>query len=111
LVKEPLIAYSQSDYPEYHEILDELFAGLRKPQIAEEHDGITSIIAAVESGRGFALVPQCVQFMAGPRVKLIPLNPAPNPIPVGAAWKKDTEAVKQFIVAAEQGANKDEGKK
>jgi DNA-binding transcriptional LysR family regulator len=103
LVDEPLIAYSQKDYPEYHEVLDELFHGLRQPRIAEEHDGITSIIAAVESGRGFALVPECAQFMAGSRVKLVPLNPAPKPVPVGAAWKDETEIVKQFIAAAEDG--------
>ena len=101
---EPLIVYSQKDYPEYHEILDELFAGGRKPHIAEEHDGITSVIAAVESGRGFALVPKCVESMAGPRVKLVPLDPAPSPVPVGAVWKDETEVIKEFIAAAEAGA-------
>jgi LysR family transcriptional regulator, benzoate and cis,cis-muconate-responsive activator of ben and cat genes len=104
LAGEPLIAYSREDYPEYHELMDELFDGGRKPQIAEEHDGVTSVIAAVESGRGFALLPQCVACMAGPRVKLIPLNPAPRPIPVGAAWKNDAGLVKEFIAAAEAGA-------
>ncbi len=108
LSSEPLIAYSRKDYPEYHELLDELFAGLHMPPIAEEHDGITSIIAAVESGRGFALVPQCVEFMAGSRVKLIPLNPAPALIPVGAAWKKDTAVVKAFIEAAAGGGKNKE---
>jgi DNA-binding transcriptional LysR family regulator len=110
LTDEPLIAYSRKDYPEYHDILDELFAGVRKPRVAEEHDGITSIIAAVESSRGFALVPKCVQFMAGPRVKLVPLDPAPSPVPVGIAWKKGTETVSQFIAAAQEGAN-NQGKK
>lgn len=110
LAGEPLIAYSRKDYPEYHDILDELFAGIRKPRVAEEHDGITSIIAAVESGRGFALVPKCVQFMAGSRVKLVPLDPQPPSIPVGAAWKKETETVRQFIAAAEEGGNS-QGKK
>jgi DNA-binding transcriptional LysR family regulator len=108
---EPLIAYSRKDYPEYHDILDELFAGVRQPRVAEEHDGITSIIAAVESGRGFALVPKCVQFMAGSRVKLIPLDPAPPAVPVGAAWKKETESVKQFIEASEKGEKRPDEKK
>jgi DNA-binding transcriptional LysR family regulator len=99
LVNEPLIAYSRRDYPEYHDMLDGLF-GKRKPRIAEEHDGVTSIIAAVESGRGIALVPQCVQSMAGPRVALVPLDPAPDTIPVGAAWKDAAELVKEFVAAA-----------
>jgi hypothetical protein len=42
--------------------------------------------------------------MAGPRVKLIPLNPSPEPIPVGAAWKDGTGLVKEFIAVAEEGA-------
>jgi len=99
LAKEPLIAYHRGDYPEYHEMLDELF-GKNKPMIAEEHDGVTSIIAAVESGRGIALVPQCVESLAGLRIKLIPLEPAPEPFPVGAAWKNGAAIVKEFVAAA-----------
>lgn len=108
LAGEPLIAYRRADYPEYHDLLDGIFAGKRKPHVAEEHDGIISVIAAVESGRGFALVPKCVECMAGPRVKLVGLDPAPTPVTVGAAWKEETatEMVKQFVAAAEEGAKK-----
>jgi DNA-binding transcriptional LysR family regulator len=101
LTNEPLIAYSRRDYPEYHELLDEIF-GRRTPRIAEEHDGVTSIIAAVESGRGIALVPQCVQSLAGKRVTLVPLDPEPDLIPVGAAWKDGAGVVKEFVAAAAQ---------
>ena len=100
LAREPLIAYSRHDYPEYHEMLEQLF-GKQKPRIIEEHDGVTSIIAAVESGRGIALVPQCVQSLAGPRVTVVPLEPAPEPIPVGAAWKDGAGVVKEFVAAAQ----------
>lgn len=106
LSREPLIAYSRDEYPEYHEMLEELFADTRMPRIAEEHDGVISIIAAVESGLGFALVPGCVESMAGPRVKLLPLDPAPEPLTVGATWKTDTEAIKEFIAAAAEGGKK-----
>ena len=100
---EPLIAYSRKDYPEYHAMLEKLFAAFgRKPIIAAEHDGVTSIVAAVESGHGFALVPSCVACMAGPRLKLLPLRPALPPIPVVAVWHKDseTELIKKFIAVA-----------
>src|SRR5271169_2246632 len=103
--REPLIAYSRKDYPEYHAMLEKLFASVgRKPKIIGEHDGVTSIVAAVESGCGFALVPSCVACMVGPRLKLIPLKPALPAIPVVAVWRKEleTELVKNFIAAARQ---------
>jgi DNA-binding transcriptional LysR family regulator len=101
--REPLIAYNRKDYPEYHAMLEKLFAPTgRKPKIAGEHDGVSSIVAAVESGHGFALVPNCIACMAGPRLKLIPLKPALPAIPVVAVWRKEpeTEPVRQFIAAA-----------
>ena len=100
---EPLIAYSRRDYPEYHAMLAKFFAPTgRKPRIAEEHDGVTSIVAAVESGDGCALVPRCVECMVGPRLKLVPLTSPVPEVPVGAAWKKDglTEAGREFVKVA-----------
>jgi DNA-binding transcriptional LysR family regulator len=74
----------------------------RKPQIVQEHDGVTSLIAAVESGRGVALVPSCIACMVGPRLKLIPLSPAGPPIVVGAIAKEGgvPVVVEKFIAAA-----------
>jgi len=100
VAREPLIAYSRRDYPEYHAMLEKLFAPAgRLPQVVGEHDGITSLIADVEVGRGFALVPSCVACMAGPRLKLLPLRPALPPIPVGAVWRPEVGAalVEQFL--------------
>jgi DNA-binding transcriptional LysR family regulator len=57
VARERLIAFTLSDYPEYHAWIAELFAPLNQPpQIVEEHDSATSLIAAVESGRGIAFV-------------------------------------------------------
>jgi LysR family transcriptional regulator, benzoate and cis,cis-muconate-responsive activator of ben and cat genes len=109
IAREPIIAYSREDYPEYHAMLGKIFATTgRSPRIAEEHDGITGIVLAVESGGGFALVPSCVECMVGPRLKLIPLSTPVPEVPVIAAWKKATlsEPVKQFIAtAAEKGGD------
>ncbi len=64
--REPLVGYSRKDYPEYHDMLEKLFASVGgKPRIVGEHDGVSSIVAAVESGRGLALVPSCVACMIG----------------------------------------------
>ena len=98
--REPLIAYSRKDYPEYHEMLGKLFSPVgRRPRIAGEHDGATSLIAAVESGRGLALVPECLACMVGARLKLLLLRPALPPIPVAAIWRREADGglVEKFI--------------
>jgi LysR family transcriptional regulator, benzoate and cis,cis-muconate-responsive activator of ben and cat genes len=109
IAREPIIAYSREDYPEYHEMLGKIFAGAgRTPRIAEEHDGISGIVLAVESGGGFALVPSCVECMVGPRLKLISLSTPMPEVPVIAAWKKAmlSEPVKQFIATATEVSSK-----
>lgn len=103
IVAEPLIAYSRADYPEYHASLAEIFAPVgRLPTIAEEHDSVTSLIAAVEAGRGIALVPSALTCMVGTRLKILPLTPAPAPIVVGAVCRKasDSAITQRFIAAA-----------
>jgi DNA-binding transcriptional LysR family regulator len=103
IAREPLIAFSRKDYPEHHEQVAQLFAPLGlKPRIVGEHDSISSLIAAVESGRGLAIVSSGVACMAGPRLKLLPLRPAPPPISVVALWRRETEteSLKAFVAAA-----------
>lgn len=103
VARQPLIAYSQADYPEYHAWLVRLLAkqGL-EPQIAEQHDASTSLIASVESGRGVALVQEGFERLAGPRLALRPLSPAPPPFVVGLASRQrdPRETVAHFIAAA-----------
>jgi DNA-binding transcriptional LysR family regulator len=109
VAREPLIAYSRKEYPEYHDSLAELFANVKiKPQIAGEHDGVTSLIAAVEAGGGVALVTESVVCLTGPRLKLIPLSPSPEPIVIGAAWPASglTPAAKRFLDFAREGVLK-----
>lgn len=98
LKAERLIAYTRKDYPEYHLWVQKLYGG-EGPVISEEHDSVTSLIAAVESGRGVALVSQSLACLAGPRLKLRPLRPAPAPMMVGAAYRagKLTESTRRFL--------------
>lgn len=83
------IGYSRAEYPDYHEHLAEIFGHANiKVRISEEHDSVSSLIAAVESGSGIALVTESIACVAGPRVKLQVLAPAPDPLVIGAAWPK-----------------------
>lgn len=100
---ERLIAYTLADYPEYHSWLSDLFAPLgHPPKIAEEHDSSTSLIASVEAGRGVALVQEGFDCLTGPRLKVRPLRPAPAPLVVGIAYRKEplSPATEKFIAAA-----------
>lgn len=100
--RENLVAYTRADYPEYHaQLAGQLGAKLN---IVEEHDSAMSLIAAVESGRGVALVPACLACLAGGRLKLVPLLPAPAPLIVGAVCRTVAPAaVEKFIAAAKSG--------
>jgi DNA-binding transcriptional LysR family regulator len=103
LLSERLLGYSKKEYPEYHERLRALFKPFGEgPALTEEHDSSTSLIAAVEAGRGVALVPESLGCLTGPRLKLRRLIPAPPPLPVGVARKKGTSSdlVNRFIAAA-----------
>jgi len=104
--REPLIAYRRADYPEYHEDLAAMFAKIKsRPRVTEEHDGVTSLVAAVEAGKGVALVPSCLSCMVGARLKLIPIQPSVREIIVGAVWKPGllTPSIERFISLTKAG--------
>ena len=103
IAKERLIAFTRTDYPEHHVWIADLLVPLnRSPQIVEEHDSITSLIAAVESGRGVAVIAQPINGLASSRLKIRPLQPAPPPLAIGIAYceKFRSTATDNFIDAA-----------
>lgn len=105
LARERLVAFALASYPEYHLWLNGLFAPVAPiPEIAEEHDSATSLIAAVEAGRGVALVSQSLNCLAGPRLKVRQLDPAPPPLVVGMTYRRPVEsrAAEALLAAARQ---------
>jgi DNA-binding transcriptional LysR family regulator len=84
--REPFVAYNREEYPDYHRRLIAVFAKVKtKLRIVEEHDGFTSLIPAIEAGRGVALVSESFIYSAGKRVKLLRLTPEPKPEIFGIA--------------------------
>lgn len=101
--REPFITYSRKEYPDYHELLAATFSSTRmRLRIAEEHDGVSSLISAVEVGNGVALVTDSVECIAGERLKLLPLTPAPKPLVIGLVWLKGelSAAAREFVECA-----------
>jgi len=100
--RQPFVAYSRAEYPDYHEMLDKIFASVKtKPQIVEEHDGVSSLISGLEACDGVAVVPESISCIAGVRLKLLALDPDPNPLSVGVLLPKDksTDAATNFLDA------------
>jgi DNA-binding transcriptional LysR family regulator len=102
LIQEPLIAFSRRGYPEYLSSIEKLFSGVKgRLQVAEEHDDISSVMTAVETGNGFAFVTGALAPTLGKRLKLVALVPALPPVIVGIAYSQSshTTAAKHFVEA------------
>jgi DNA-binding transcriptional LysR family regulator len=100
---EPIVVFSRADYPDYHEWIASLLGGTtRKIPISAECDGVTSLLAAIESGRGVAILSENIRAVAGKRTVFIPLTPAPAPLLVGLLHRKQTPPplVRKFLEAA-----------
>ena len=99
LLKESLIAFSRDDYPGYLELIEDTFAQFKRvPHIVEEHDGISSVLTAVEAGRGIALVGEQAGSLGSSRVKIIPVAGVPR-VSVVALWNKDSTSpfIEKFV--------------
>ncbi|HEV3271072.1 MAG TPA: LysR substrate-binding domain-containing protein [Candidatus Methylacidiphilales bacterium] len=104
LRQERFVVYSQEDYPEYFDWFSGLFnPHLLNPRRLEEYDSATGLIAAVEAGRGIAIVSASIKCLTGPRVKLLPLKPALPSLVVGAlAMRAASPLAQRFIAAVKQ---------
>jgi DNA-binding transcriptional LysR family regulator len=84
LATEQLVVFRKKEYTDYHRLLARVFAGVsRRPGVAVECDGASSLVTEVEAGRGVAIMPQVFSRVVGGRLKLRPLTPAPEPLDVG----------------------------
>lgn len=88
LLAEPVVAYSRQEYPDYHEFVARtLGAKVKRLRIIEECDSGSSLIAAVESGKGICICSSIFTTTTGRRLKFVPLLPAPPPAVVGVAYR------------------------
>ena len=108
LLDENLIVLRRNDYSDYHHLLGQLFSGqTRKPKIVAEYDGTSSLITAIESGRGVAVLSQVMQRAHGNRLKMLPIAGTQVAIEVGLcrSTKGDvTPAGEKFCECARRAA-------
>lgn len=81
---EPLVTLNRKNYPDAHILLEKLFrsSGV-KPRITLECDSGSSVITAIESGRGIALFSPVLKFVAGNRLRYRPVSGITEVLPVG----------------------------
>jgi len=90
VLREPIVAYSRAEYPDYHKMLARIFgAKVKRLRLAAECDSGTSLIAAVESGKGVNITSSILAATAGRRLRYVPLEPPPAPAVVGIAFRVD----------------------
>jgi LysR family transcriptional regulator, benzoate and cis,cis-muconate-responsive activator of ben and cat genes len=86
LAGQTLVILSSKSYPEYHRILQRMFAPIRtKPQIAMECDSESSLFMEVEAGRAIAVVTTIAKLAAGKRLVYRPLAGTTEAQAVGVA--------------------------
>ena len=103
VAREPLLAFCLRDYPEYRDMLTGwLREHGQRSRITGEYDGVDSLMAAVESGLGVAVVATRLRRLVPERVRLKALFPAPPPLCIAAGYRADRAEDKPLAVFIEE---------
>ncbi len=103
VAREPLLVFCQRDYPEYWDlIMGWLRERKQRPAIAGEYDGVNSLLAAVESGLGVAVVTTNAARLAPERVRLKDLSAAPKLLNIAAGHRVERAGEKPLAVFIEE---------
>ena len=102
VASQELIVYRAQDFPEYHKwIAGILGIGVGNLIVAQECDDVLGIIAAVESGRGVAIVGEFITAVSGNRVSFVPFAAKTHFLEVGFLYRPNglSKNTKRLIVA------------
>lgn len=102
MAREPLLVFCQRDYPEYWDIITGwLNEHRQRPKIAGEYDGAESLMTAVESGLGVAVVTARTAQLFRSRAQFKILWPGPKPLCIAAGYRTDRGDHKPLAVFVE----------
>jgi DNA-binding transcriptional LysR family regulator len=101
VARERLLVFCRRDFPEYWGLITGWLRNhAQHPTIAGEYDGVDSLMAAVESGLGVALVTTRNAHLVPQRVRLKKLSVAPEPLCIAVghrAGRADDKPLAVFI--------------
>jgi LysR family transcriptional regulator, benzoate and cis,cis-muconate-responsive activator of ben and cat genes len=103
VAREPLLVFCRRDYPEYWDLVTGwLRDHNQRPRITGEYDGVDSLMAAVESGLGVAMVTARTARRVPERVRLKELSAAPEPLWISAGYRTHRRADMPLVVFVEE---------
>ena len=83
---EPLVGFTRKDYPEYYPLMERIFhPSGAKPRFVLECDSASSLITAVETGRGVTLAIPTLKIASGKRLVYRPLTGTTEVFSIGIA--------------------------
>jgi LysR family transcriptional regulator, benzoate and cis,cis-muconate-responsive activator of ben and cat genes len=87
---EPLLVFSRQDYPEYWEIIGGwLRSHKHRPEISGEYDGADSLLTAVASGLGVAILAARTAGRSPTGIRWLHLRDGPEPLCIAACCRTD----------------------
>lgn len=90
------IGFSEADYPEYSIWVRPLLHSIGA-DLADEFDTAAGLDTAVANDDGVALIASCFAERAGKDVEVVPLEPSPTTVAVGAAYYPDVSLAAKFV--------------
>lgn len=98
-----LVVYRAKDFSEYHQWVSKVL-GVSKSRlmISEECSDVMSLMAAVQAGRGVAVVGDFITPLIGDRVRFVPFVSGAHSLEVGLLYRTSGigENIENFIAAA-----------
>jgi DNA-binding transcriptional LysR family regulator len=103
MARERLLVFSQRDYPEYWNIVTGWLREHRQRlAITGEYDGVSSLMSAVESGLGIAIVTTSTARLIPKNVRLKTMSAPPKPLCIAAGHRASRIVEKPVAVLIEE---------
>ena len=84
-----LVVYRAREFPEYHQWVSKILrVSQGRLMVIQECADVLSVIAAVESGRGAAVVGEFITAVAGERVRFVPFDSEAHLLEVGLLYRQ-----------------------
>jgi LysR family transcriptional regulator, benzoate and cis,cis-muconate-responsive activator of ben and cat genes len=103
VARSPLVVYRAREFPEYHRWVSKLLRLSRgRLKIVQECADVLSVVAAVESGRGVAVVGEFITAVVGDRVRFVPFVSSAHFLEIGLLYPQRGfgENIKKLVAAS-----------